>query len=181
MVPWLEYINKILTPEILVVKDTERVILDEPGYLKNLTEILKRTPKRTIANYMFFRAASSSLGFFTEAARKVQEDYSQELSGTTSKVRKSEETPPIFLILNLLDSPLEAVCGHCQWDFLLRSGPPLCQKALQGGGEAGDGRDGARHPCGDGRHPEGDPVDGRQDSCARSGEASHDEGIHWLP
>ena len=89
MVPWLEYINKILTPEILVVKDTERVILDEPGYLKNLTEILKRTPKRTIANYMFFRAASSSLGFFTKAARKVQEDYSQELTGTTSTVRKS--------------------------------------------------------------------------------------------
>ena len=90
MVPWLEYINKILTPEILVVKDTERVILDEPGYLKNLTEILKRTPKRTIANYMFFRAASSSLGFFTKAARKVQEDYSQELTGTTSTVGKSK-------------------------------------------------------------------------------------------
>ena len=90
MVPWLEYINNILTPEILVVEDTERVILDEPGFLKNLTEILKRTPKRTIANYMFFRAASSSLGFFTEAARKVQEDYSQELTGTTSKVGKSQ-------------------------------------------------------------------------------------------
>ena len=90
MVPWLEYINKILTPEILVVKDTERVILDEPGYLRNLTEILKRTPKRTIANYMFFRAASSSLGFFTKAARKVQEDYSQELTGTTSTVGKSK-------------------------------------------------------------------------------------------
>merc|ERR1711936_657879 len=84
MVPWLEYINNILTPEILVVDDTERVILDEPGYMRNLTEILKRTPKRTIANYMFFRAASSSLGFFTEAARKVQEDYSKELTGTTS-------------------------------------------------------------------------------------------------
>ena len=86
MVPWLEYINNILTPEILVVDDTERVILDEPGYMRNLTEILKRTPKRTIANYMFFRAASSSLGFFTEAARKVQEDYSKELTGTTSTV-----------------------------------------------------------------------------------------------
>merc|ERR1711899_164378 len=84
MVPWLEYINNILTPEILVVDDTERVILDEPGYMRNLTKILKRAPKRTIANYMFFRAASSSLGFFTEAARKVQEDYSKELTGTTS-------------------------------------------------------------------------------------------------
>ena len=97
MVPWLEYINNILTPEILVVEDTERVILDEPGFLKNLTEILKRTPKRTIANYMFFRAASSSLGFFTEAARKVQEDYSQELTGTTSKVGKSQNITNISI------------------------------------------------------------------------------------
>ena len=88
MVPWLDYINNILTPEILVVKDTERVILNEPGYLRNLTEILKKTKKKTIANYMFFRAASSSLSYFTEAAREVQEDYSQELSGTTSKVRR---------------------------------------------------------------------------------------------
>merc|ERR1719184_619851 len=45
MVPWLEYINNILTPEILVVKDTERVIVDEPGYLRNLTILLQKTPK----------------------------------------------------------------------------------------------------------------------------------------
>ena len=86
MVPWLEYINNILTPEILVVKDTERVIVDEPGYLRNLTVLLQKTPKRAIANYMFFRAASSSLGYFTKAARKIQEDYSKELTGTTSDV-----------------------------------------------------------------------------------------------
>ena len=85
MVPWLEYINKILTPEILQVLDTERVILDEPGYLKNLTIIMQKADKRAVANYMFFRAASASLGYFTEAARKVQEDYGQELSGSTSK------------------------------------------------------------------------------------------------
>merc|ERR1740123_2445462 len=106
MVPWLEYINKILTPEILVVKDTERVILDEPGYLKNLTEILKRTPKKTIANYMFFRAASSSLGFFTEAARKVQEDYSQELTGTTSK------TPRWKQCVGTASGIFSSVVGH---------------------------------------------------------------------
>merc|ERR1711953_320845 len=106
MVPWLEYINNILTPEILVVEDTERVILDEPGFLKNLTEILKRTPKRTIANYMFFRAASSSLGFFTEAARKVQEDYSQELTGTTSK------TPRWKQCVGTASGIFSSVVGH---------------------------------------------------------------------
>jgi membrane metallo-endopeptidase-like protein 1 len=91
MVPWLEYINNILTPEILVVKDTERVILNEPGYLMNLTTLLEHTKKRTIANYMFFRAASSSLGYFTKAARKVQQDYSQDLTGTSSETPRWKE------------------------------------------------------------------------------------------
>ena len=180
MVPWLEYINNILTPEILVVDDTERVILDEPGYMRNLTEILKRTPKRTIANYMFFRAASSSLGFFTEAARKVQEDYSKELTGTTSTV--GWRTSIWFLLwTNISDAALETVCWYCQRDFLLCYRPPLCEEALQRGGKASHGRDGERHPSWDGRDPEKHPVDGRQDSSSRPGETSHNERVHWLP
>ena len=84
MVPWLEYVNKILTPEILQVEDTERVILMEVDYFKNLTTIMQKANKRAVANYMFFRAASSRLGFLTKAARKVDEDYNQELGSSTS-------------------------------------------------------------------------------------------------
>lgn len=85
MVPWLDYINNLLSPN-MVVKNTERVIVTEPGYLRNLTTILKKAKKRTIANYMFFRAASSSIGYMSEAARKVREEYSKEVSGTKIKV-----------------------------------------------------------------------------------------------
>jgi len=106
MVPWLDYINNILTPEIMVVEDTERVILNEPGYLRNLTTILQKAKKRTIANYMFFRAASSSLGYFTEAARKVQEDYSQELSGSTGK------SPRWKTCVGLASGIFSSVVGH---------------------------------------------------------------------
>ena len=41
--PWLEYINNILTEDLLQVEDTERVIVDEPGYLRNLTQLLPET------------------------------------------------------------------------------------------------------------------------------------------
>jgi len=85
MVPWLEYINNILTKDLLQVEETERVILDEPGYLKNLTILLPKTKKRTIANYMFWRTARSSLGYFTEAARKIQLEYSKNITGTKSQ------------------------------------------------------------------------------------------------
>lgn len=128
MVPWLDYINNILTPEIMVVEDTERVILNEPGYLRNLTIILQKAKKRTIANYMFFRAASSSLGYFTEAARKVQEDYSQELSGSTGKV--------ILYFYNKLSNSffavtsLEDLCWPGKWHLLFCCWTYVCQEAL---------------------------------------------------
>ena len=52
MVPWLDYINNILTKDLTQVEADERVIVDEPGYLKNLTALLPKVKKRTIANYM---------------------------------------------------------------------------------------------------------------------------------
>lgn len=85
MVPWLDYINNILTKDLIQVDDNERVIVDEPGYLTNLTKLLPTVEKRTIANYMFWRAARASLGYFTEAARKIQLEYSKNITGTKTK------------------------------------------------------------------------------------------------
>jgi len=87
MVPWPEYINNILTKDLLQVEDTERVIVDEPGYLKNLTKLLPETSNRTIANYMFWRVARASLGYFNEDARKIQLEYRKNVTGT------KEQTP----------------------------------------------------------------------------------------
>jgi len=91
MVPWLDYINNILTKDLLQVEETERVIVDEPGYLKNLTAILEKTEKRTIANYMFWRVARSSLGYFTEAARKIQLEYAKNVTGKKSSTPRWRE------------------------------------------------------------------------------------------
>merc|ERR1712112_285300 len=75
MVPWLEYINNILTEDLVQVDETERVILKQPGYLRNLTILLPKTSKKTIANYIFWRATQESLGYFNEAARKIHFEY----------------------------------------------------------------------------------------------------------
>ena len=42
---------------------------------------------RTIANYMFWRVARASLGYFNEAARKIQLEYRKNVTGT------KEQTP----------------------------------------------------------------------------------------
>ena len=68
------------------MEDTDVVILDEPGYLKNLTVLLPKTPKRTIANYMFWRAASDRLGYFNEAARKIQLQFKKNITGKKTAV-----------------------------------------------------------------------------------------------
>lgn len=84
MVPWTEYINKILTPELLQIDDTERVIVNEPGYLQNLTNLLPKVNKRAISNYMMWRVARSSLGYFTEEARKIQLEFAKNVTGKKS-------------------------------------------------------------------------------------------------
>ena len=37
---------------------------------------------------MFWRAARASLGYFTEAARKIQLEYSKNITGTKEEVSK---------------------------------------------------------------------------------------------
>merc|ERR1740129_386284 len=85
MVPWLEYINNILTEDLLQVDENERVIVDEPGYFQNLTKLLEKTEKRTIANYMMWRVARASLGYFTEEARKIQLEFAKNITGTKTE------------------------------------------------------------------------------------------------
>ena len=74
-------------PNPVQVEKTERVVLNTPGYLKNLTEILKNEPKRNIANYMLWRAAKASVGFLNEAARDISLEYAKNITG------KKADTP----------------------------------------------------------------------------------------
>ena len=69
---------------ITQIDENERVIVDEPGYLVNLTRLLPATPPRTIANYMMWRAARASLDYFTEAARKIQLEFAKNITGKKS-------------------------------------------------------------------------------------------------
>ena len=83
---WLDIFLKMfyLWPQ---VESTERIVVNTPGYLKNLTEILSTEPKRNIANYMLWRATRASIGFMNKAARDVIEEYAKNITG------KTETTP----------------------------------------------------------------------------------------
>ena len=69
------------------VDSSERVVVNTPGYLLNLTKILETEPKRNVANYMLWRAARSSMSFLNKASRDIIDEYGKNITGKT-------DTPP---------------------------------------------------------------------------------------
>lgn len=89
-IPWLVYMNTILAPHH-VLTENERVIVDVPDYFPKLVDLLAKTPKRTLANYLMWRVSSASVGYLNEAARNLQLKYSAVLTGTTERKPRWEE------------------------------------------------------------------------------------------
>merc|ERR1712141_568799 len=84
IVEWTEYVNKVLTTDILQVQADERIVVNTPGYLRNLSTILTNEPKRNVANYMLWRAARASVGFLNKASRNIIEEYAKNITGKTA-------------------------------------------------------------------------------------------------
>jgi len=85
--PWLEYINTILTTDIVQVSGAEIIIVDVPNYITNFSQLIQKTSKRVQANYLMWRAAAASMAYMNEAADKISLKFSKKLTG------KSEEPP----------------------------------------------------------------------------------------
>lgn len=89
-IPWKEYFNTLLAPN-LQVDDDEVVIVSVPSYISSLEKLLESTPKRVQANYVMWRAAASSVSYLTEDIRKRQLQYSTALSGRTEREARWKE------------------------------------------------------------------------------------------
>jgi predicted metalloendopeptidase len=68
----------------LQVDSSERVVVNTPTYLGNLTEILRNESNRNIANYMLWRATRASIGFLNKQAREIIEEYARNITGKTA-------------------------------------------------------------------------------------------------
>jgi len=85
--PWLDYINTILSKEIVQITSDETIVVDVPSYISNLSQLLTVTPHNVQANYLMWRAAAASMAYLNEAADKIGLKFSKKLTG------KSEEPP----------------------------------------------------------------------------------------
>ena len=57
--PWLEYINTILSKDLVQVTADEIIIVDSPSYIQQMSALLRVTSARVQANYLLWRVAAS--------------------------------------------------------------------------------------------------------------------------
>ncbi|XP_033167084.1 neprilysin-2 [Drosophila mauritiana] len=89
-VQWVAYMNALL-PEGLNVAEDEMINLSVPSFFEDLGKLLAKTPKRVIANYMFWRIHGFSVGFLSEEFRKRQLLYATALSGRQEQEARWKE------------------------------------------------------------------------------------------
>ena len=88
--PWLEYLNKLLSKDIVQVTEEEVIIVDVPNYVRALGSLLRVTPARVQANYLMWRAAASSFSYLNNQAEQIRLRFSTAVSGKT-------ELPPRWM------------------------------------------------------------------------------------
>ncbi|CAB4068160.1 MMEL1 [Lepeophtheirus salmonis] len=81
-VNFTDYVNGILTKDIIQVDGNERVIVGTPIFIKRLSTILNEEPKRNVANYLLWRIASQGLFVLNKAAREISLEYRKNVTGT---------------------------------------------------------------------------------------------------
>ena len=83
---WLKFV-RTRVPEQIAIDDTEEVLYLGVDYLAKFGELIESTPKRTVANYLFWRIADLSVNFLSKNLRVIKLKFYQELSG----IRNLEE------------------------------------------------------------------------------------------
>ncbi|XP_043651287.1 neprilysin-2 isoform X1 [Drosophila teissieri] len=102
-VQWVDYMNALL-PEGLNVAEDEMINLSVPSFFEDLGKLLARTPKRVIANYMFWRIHGFSVGFLSEEFRKRQLEYATALSGRQEQEARWKEC------VDIATSSMDEIC-----------------------------------------------------------------------
>merc|ERR1711936_1194452 len=84
--PWVEYINVVLSPDRTVTVDENEVVnVAVPKYIEEFGKLIATVPARTIANLIMWRNVKSSMSYLSEEAIQIQLAYSKAITGKASK------------------------------------------------------------------------------------------------
>ncbi|XP_044750309.1 uncharacterized protein LOC123310736 [Coccinella septempunctata] len=88
IVPWYSFINRLVFPA-KVTYDTNLVIYI-PEYLRRLKEIVDKTSRRLLANYILYKAAGSMLTYSNKKLRQIQLEFTKATVGVQSSTPRNE-------------------------------------------------------------------------------------------
>ena len=77
----LESVMKSAGVEDIELRTDEKIIIEDPDYIKKSSALLTNTDKRVIANYLGWRVLKARIFSLNKAARKLKEDYNRNLKG----------------------------------------------------------------------------------------------------
>jgi membrane metallo-endopeptidase-like protein 1 len=89
-VPWLTYINVMLQPVKIMTYD-DYITVTLPQYFKDLEKVIRGTPKRTMANYMYWKVVKGLITYLTDDMRRLQLGFSKVLSGRSERDARWKE------------------------------------------------------------------------------------------
>ena len=80
---WLSFVQARI-PKHIGIDDSEEVLYMGTDFLEKFGELIEITPKRTVANYLFWRMADFSVDYLSKNIRLVKLRFEEKLSGTKS-------------------------------------------------------------------------------------------------
>lgn len=79
-VSWVDYISSML-PDDIIIDENEIINVRVPSFFAVFGDLLGRTPKETIANYLFWRVAETSSYYLNDQLRLRRFAFASHFSG----------------------------------------------------------------------------------------------------
>ena len=89
-IAWKEWFTAVL-PSTTILTENEPVNVFDPSYIIELQKLIATTPKRAVANYMYWRAVQDSVTYLNEQARKRRLDFLATIVGRSEPKARWKE------------------------------------------------------------------------------------------
>ncbi len=76
---WIDYVNSLVLEN--EVTGDDRVIVQDPRFIKKLSTILTETDPRVVSNYIGWRVAKSVMQYLNQDARDIRHEYKKRIEG----------------------------------------------------------------------------------------------------
>lgn len=79
-IPWLTYINNMFSPH-KALRPNDTIILAGTKYFDKLNQVLQKTPKRVLANFIYWRVLLESIATLSKLVKTAYKKFSSEVTG----------------------------------------------------------------------------------------------------